>query len=99
MDWQLSSCDKKALLRWWVILLTVFVIHNLEELLFDIYKWELTHNLPSWMEASRRFHTYIQLTASKFILIILGICLLVSGFAFLLRDRPRASRYWMTAFL
>jgi hypothetical protein len=82
-----------------MILLTVFVIHNLEELIFDIYEWELTHNLPSWMEGSRRFHTYIQLTAPKFTLIILALCVLVSGLAFLLRNRPRASRYWMTTFV
>jgi hypothetical protein len=99
MAWQLSFCDKKSLLRWWMIFLTVFVIHNLEELIFDIYEWELTHNLPSWMEGSRRFHTYIQLTAPKFTLIILALCVLVSGLAFLLRNRPRASRYWMTTFV
>jgi hypothetical protein len=86
-------------LRWWLVLLSVFVIHNLEEILFDIYAWEMTHDLPSWMEMSRRFHTYIQLTPSRFVAIVVVLCLVVSGLAFLLRNRPRASRYWMTAFV
>jgi hypothetical protein len=99
MSWQLSFYDKNALLRWWVLLLTVFVIHNVEEILFDIYGWELTHSLPIWMEAGRKLHAYINLTTSKFVLLVVAICVLVSGFAFLLRNRPRASRNWMAAFV
>ena len=96
---QLAFDDKKSMLQWWLLLLSVFVIHNLEEILFDIYAWEMTHPLPSWYERARRFHTSIQLTRPRFIVIILGICLVVSGLAFLLRNRPRASKNWMTTFV
>jgi hypothetical protein len=96
---QLSFDNKKSMLQWWLLLLSIFVIHNLEEVLFDIYAWEMTHNLPSWMEAARMFHTAIQLTRPRFFMIILGICLVVSGLAFFLRNRPRASKNWMTVFV
>ena len=96
---QLSFDDKKSILRCWLVLLSVFVIHNLEEILFDIYAWEMTHSLPSWMEAARKFHTSIQLTRPRFFMILLVMCLVVSGLAFALRNRPRASRNWMTTFV
>lgn len=96
---QLSFDDKKSILQWWLLLLSVFVIHNLEEILFDIYEWEMTHSLPTWMEAVRKFHTSIQLTRPRFFMILLVICLVVSSLAFMLRNRPRASRNWMTTFV
>jgi hypothetical protein len=99
MTWQLTFEDKKSLLRWWLLLLGVFLIHNIEEIIFDIYAWEMTHDLPSWMQMARKFHTYIQLTPSKFVMIVVALCLVISGLAFLLRNRPPASRYWMTAFV
>lgn len=96
---RLSFDDKKSMLRWWLLLLSVFVIHNLEEILFDIYAWEMTHRLPGWYEGARKFHTSIQLTRPRFFIIVLAICLVVSGLAFLLRNRPRASKNWMTTFV
>lgn len=96
---QLSFDDKKSMLRWWLLLLGVFVIHNLEEILFDIYAWEMTHRLLSWMEGVCKFHTSIQLTRPRFFMIVLGICFVVSGLAFLLRNRPRASKNWMATFV
>jgi hypothetical protein len=99
MTIHLSFDDKKNLLGWWLLLLSVFVIHNLEEILFDIYRWEMTHSLPSWIEAIRDFHTYIRLTPLRFTMIVLVLCLGVSSVAFLFRNRPRASKNWMTTFV
>ncbi len=95
----LSFNERKSLLQWWLLLFVVFVIHNLEEILFDMYGWEMTHRLPSWMEAGRELHTAIQLTPLRFSAIILVICLVISGLAFLLRNHPQASRYWMMIFV
>jgi hypothetical protein len=96
---KLSFNDKKSLLKWWLLLLVVFVVHNMEEIIFDMYAWEMTHRLPVWMEASRTFHTSIKLTSSRFLVIVLVICVVVSGFAFILRDRPRAAKTGMTVFV
>jgi hypothetical protein len=97
--YQLFPDYKKSMQQLWLLLLGVFVIHNLEEAIFDMYRWEMTHNLPSWMETGRKFHTYIQLTPSKILIIAFFICVLVSSIAYLLRNRPLASRYWMTTFV
>jgi hypothetical protein len=96
---KLSFTDKKSLLKWWLLLLVVFIVHNLEEILFDIYAWEMTHRLPVWMEASRTFHTSIKLTSSRFLVIVLVLCVVIGGLAFILRDRSRAAKTWMTVFV
>lgn len=96
---QLAFDDQKNLMKWWMLLLSVFIIHNLEEIIFDMYSWEMTHRLVGWMEASRNLHTSIQLTSSKFVVIVIVICGIVSGLAFILRNRPRASKTWMMIFV
>jgi hypothetical protein len=97
--YQISPDYKKRMQQFWVLLLGVFAVHNLEEAIFDMYEWEMTHNLPSWMETGSKFHTSIQLTPTKILIIAFFVGVVVSSIAYLLRNRPRASRYWMTTFV
>jgi hypothetical protein len=78
--------------------MAVFVVHNVEEIALDMYGWELAHDLPGWMNAGRAFHTAIQLTTPKFIVIVAGLCFAIGGLAYLFRDSPKAARRWMTTY-
>ena len=93
-----ADAEKKSLQQWWLLLLVVFAIHNLEEIMFDMYGWEMSHRLPFWVESGRKFHELVQLTPLRFLVIVLVLCSLVAGTAYLLRNRSRASRYWITTF-
>ena len=94
----LSFENRTSQFQWWLLLMAVFVVHNAEEIALDMYRWEQAHDLPGWMNAGREFHTAIQLTTPKFIVIVIGLCLAIGGLAYLLRGNPIAARCWMATY-